>query len=72
VTAATAAVLAYRTIALWVPALFGAVAFVALRRTLRTEADQLAACAPGGKVDVIGLGPTIVEREPAELRAIAS
>jgi uncharacterized protein (TIRG00374 family) len=72
VTAATAAVLAYRTIALWVPALFGALAFVALRRTLRTEADQLAACAPGGKVDVIGLGPTIVEREPAELRAIAS
>jgi uncharacterized membrane protein YbhN (UPF0104 family) len=72
VTAATAAVLAYRTIALWVPALFGAVAFVSLRRTLRTEAHQLAACAPGGEVDVIGLGPTIVERPPAEEWAAAS
>jgi uncharacterized protein (TIRG00374 family) len=70
VTAATAAVLAYRAIALWVPALFGAAAFVALRRTLRNEADQLAACGPGGSVDVIGLGPTIVEPAPAE--AIAS
>jgi uncharacterized membrane protein YbhN (UPF0104 family) len=72
VTAATAAVLAYRTITLWVPALFGAVAFVSLRRTLRTEAHQLAACAPGGEVDVIGLGPTIVERPPAEEWAAAS
>jgi uncharacterized protein (TIRG00374 family) len=70
VTAATAAVLAYRAIALWVPALFGAAAFVALRRTLRNEADQLARCGPGGSVDVIGLGPTIVEPKPAE--AVAS
>jgi uncharacterized membrane protein YbhN (UPF0104 family) len=74
VTAATAAVLAYRAIALWVPALFGAAAFVALRRTLRTEADQLAACGPGGEVDVIGLGPTIVDRPPVEepAHAVAS
>jgi hypothetical protein len=70
VTAATAAVLAYRAIALWVPALFGAAAFVALRRTLRNEADQLARCGPGGSIDVIGLGPTIVEPAPAE--AVAS
>jgi uncharacterized protein (TIRG00374 family) len=71
VTPVTAAVLTYRAIALWVPAVFGATAFVALRRTLRTEADQLAACAPGGEMDVIGLGPTVVERVPAEAPAPA-
>jgi uncharacterized protein (TIRG00374 family) len=73
VTAATAAVLAYRTIALWVPALVGTAAFVGLRRTLRNEADQLAACGPGSEVDVIGLGPTVVERAPSgSVRAVAS
>ena len=46
VTPATAAVLAYRAIALWVPAVVGGAAFVALRRTLRTEPDDLAPCAP--------------------------
>jgi uncharacterized protein (TIRG00374 family) len=47
VTPATAAVLAYRAIALWVPALFGTAAFVALRRTLRDDADpHLAECVP--------------------------
>jgi uncharacterized membrane protein YbhN (UPF0104 family) len=58
VTPATAAVLAYRAIALWVPSVVGAGAFVTLRRTLRTEADQLAACGPGDVVDTIN-GPVV-------------
>src|SRR5204863_2609305 len=37
VNAATAAVLAFRAISLWVPAVVGAVAFVFLRRTLADE-----------------------------------
>ena len=55
-TGATAAVLAYRAIALWVPAVFGGAAFVGLRRTLRGEASEIASCGPGGEVDVIGRG----------------
>jgi len=59
--AATAAVLAYRAIALWVPAMLGAVAFVALRRTLRREADEIALCAPGTEMEVVGLGRVVVQ-----------
>ncbi len=54
--AATAAVLAYRAIALWVPAVFGGVAFVGLRRTLRGEASEIASCGPDAELDVIGRG----------------
>jgi uncharacterized protein (TIRG00374 family) len=39
VNAATAAVLAYRALALWLPAVVGAVAFALLRRTLGRERD---------------------------------
>jgi uncharacterized membrane protein YbhN (UPF0104 family) len=53
---ATGAVLAYRAIALWVPAVVGGLAFIALRRTLRDEADQIAICAPQDEIEVIGLG----------------
>ena len=53
---ATAAVLAYRAIALIVPAVLGAVAFVLLRRSLARESLALSACAPNGEVDVIGRG----------------
>ncbi len=53
---ATAAVLAYRAIALWVPAVLGSIAFVALRRTLRDEAEQIAICAPQTEIEVIGRG----------------
>jgi uncharacterized protein (TIRG00374 family) len=59
-TPATAAVLAYRATALWVPALLGAAAFVALRRTLRHEADQIAVCAPQAEMDVIGRGRVVI------------
>jgi uncharacterized protein (TIRG00374 family) len=46
VNAATAAVLAYRAIALWVPAVFGAIAFAMLRRHLGEE--RLPRGAPAG------------------------
>jgi uncharacterized protein (TIRG00374 family) len=60
ITSTTAAVLAYRAIALWVPALLGAVAFVGLRRTLRNEAHQIAVCAPQTEMEIIGLGRAVV------------
>ncbi|HEX4483227.1 MAG TPA: lysylphosphatidylglycerol synthase transmembrane domain-containing protein [Solirubrobacteraceae bacterium] len=53
---ATGAVLAYRAIALWVPAVLGGIAFVFLRRTLRDEAQEIALCAPQQEIEVIGLG----------------
>ena len=56
VAEATAAVLAYRALALWIPAVMGAGAFVLLRRTLARESSSIASCQPGGEVDVIGRG----------------
>jgi uncharacterized protein (TIRG00374 family) len=53
---ATAAVLAYRAIALWVPSVLGGGAFIALRRTLGKEANEIAICAPQTEMDVIGIG----------------
>ncbi len=41
---ATVAVLAYRALALWLPAALGSVAFVQLRRTLRREEKPAAMC----------------------------
>ncbi|MGA9875795.1 MAG: lysylphosphatidylglycerol synthase transmembrane domain-containing protein [Solirubrobacteraceae bacterium] len=62
---ATAAVLAYRAIALWIPAMLGAIAFVALRRTLREEAEQIAVCAPDTEMEVIGLGRIAIDSPAA-------
>jgi uncharacterized protein (TIRG00374 family) len=59
-TAAAGAVLAYRAIALWVPAIVGAGAFLALRRTLRNEAEQIAVCVPQTEMEVIGLGRVVI------------
>jgi uncharacterized protein (TIRG00374 family) len=56
VTEATAAVLAYRALALWIPAVMGAVAFALLRRTLAQESTRIECCEPGGEVEVIGRG----------------
>jgi uncharacterized protein (TIRG00374 family) len=52
---ASAAVLSYRIIALWIPAVMGLVAFISLRRRVEREKDHLAVCLPGEEVDV-GLG----------------
>jgi uncharacterized membrane protein YbhN (UPF0104 family) len=59
-TSAASAVLAYRAIALWVPAVLGAGAFVALRRTLRDESAKIAVCAPQTEMEVIGLGRVVI------------
>ncbi len=61
ITLATSAVLAYRAIALWVPAVLGAGAFVALRRTLREESSKIAVCAPQTEMEVIGLGRVVID-----------
>jgi uncharacterized protein (TIRG00374 family) len=61
IASATAAVLAYRAIALWVPAMLGAGAFIALRRTLRDEAAEIAICAPQTEMEVIGLGRVVID-----------
>ncbi len=60
---AAGAVLAYRAIALWVPAVVGGGAFIALRRTLRDEAERIAVCAPQTEIDVIGLGRVTIHGE---------
>lgn len=60
ITSAASAVLAYRAIALWVPAILGSAAFVALRRTLRRESAAISICAPQTEMEVIGLGRVII------------
>jgi len=55
-TDAAVAVLAYRGILLAIPALLGLPALASLRRRLRAEAHDIAACAPGQEVEVLGRG----------------
>jgi uncharacterized membrane protein YbhN (UPF0104 family) len=57
---AAVAVLAYRGLLLAIPALLGLPALAVLRRRLRDEAHDIAACAPGEAVEVLGRG--IVQR----------
>jgi len=64
ITAAASAVLAYRAIALWVPAILGSAAFVSLRRTLRRESAEIAVCAPQTEIEVIGLGRVAIGPAP--------
>ena len=61
VGAATAAVLGYRAIALVVPVVLGAVAFLRLRRSLAREAVAVANCGPGELVVVVGVGEAQLE-----------
>jgi uncharacterized membrane protein YbhN (UPF0104 family) len=53
---AAVAVIAYRGLLLSIPAIIGLPALVVLRRRLRDEAHDIAACAPGEAVDVLGRG----------------
>ena len=55
-TDAAVAVIAYRGILLGVPTIIGLPALASLRRRLREEAHEIAACAPGGSVEVLGRG----------------
>ncbi|MGO9319469.1 MAG: lysylphosphatidylglycerol synthase transmembrane domain-containing protein [Solirubrobacteraceae bacterium] len=71
ITSAASAVLAYRAIALWVPALLGAAAFVVLRRTLRDESHKIAVCAPQTEMEVIGLGRVLISSPRSDARDAA-
>jgi len=61
---ATAAVLLYRVIELWIPSAFGIVAFAQLRAMLRREADAIDLCQPGEVVEIIGLGAVVAKQAP--------
>jgi uncharacterized membrane protein YbhN (UPF0104 family) len=62
-TDAAVAVIAYRGLLLAIPALLGLPALAVLRRRLRDEAHDIAACAPGEPVEVLGRG-VVRLREP--------
>jgi hypothetical protein len=62
-TDAAVAVIAYRGLLLAIPALVGLPALTVLRRRLRDEAHDIAACAPGEAVEVLGRG-TVRRSEP--------
>jgi uncharacterized membrane protein YbhN (UPF0104 family) len=53
---AAVAVIAYRGLLLSIPALLGLPALAVLRRRLQGEAHDIAACAPGESVEVLGRG----------------
>jgi uncharacterized membrane protein YbhN (UPF0104 family) len=55
-TDAAVAVIAYRGLLLSIPAIVGLPALAVLRRRLRDEAHDIAACAPGQPVEVLGRG----------------
>jgi uncharacterized membrane protein YbhN (UPF0104 family) len=55
-TDAAVAVIAYRGLVLSIPAVLGLPALAVLRRRLRDEAHDIAACAPGESVEVLGRG----------------
>jgi uncharacterized protein (TIRG00374 family) len=63
---ATAAVLLYRVISLWIPALLGLAAFVQLRALLRHETEAIKLCEPGDTVEIVGLGPATITRSAGE------
>jgi uncharacterized membrane protein YbhN (UPF0104 family) len=64
---AAVAVIAYRGLLLAIPALLGLPALAVLRRRLRDEAHDIAACAPGESVEVLGRG--VVQRPEPVARA---
>jgi uncharacterized membrane protein YbhN (UPF0104 family) len=53
---AAVAVIAYRGLLLSIPAILGLPALEVLRRRLRDEAHDIAACAPGESVEILGRG----------------
>lgn len=59
---ATAAVLLYRVIELWIPAVLGIAAFAQLRRLLKRETEAIEICKPGETVEIVGLGAATVDR----------
>ena len=68
---ATAAVLVYRVIELWVPAVLGIAAFVQLRLLLKRETDAIKLCRPGDTIEIVGLGSATVDRSGVKSTASA-
>jgi uncharacterized protein (TIRG00374 family) len=64
---ATAAVLLYRVIELWIPAVLGLAAFVQLRLLLKRETEAIKLCKPGDTIEIVGLGPATTDRSRATL-----
>ena len=69
---ATAAVLLYRVIELWIPAVLGIAAFVQLRLLLRRETAAIKLCKPGDTIEIVGLGPATIERPEVKSTATAT
>jgi Lysylphosphatidylglycerol synthase TM region len=69
---AAAAVLLYRVIELWIPALLGIAAFVQLRLLLRRETETIKLCKPGDTIEIVGLGPATIDRAEAKSTATAT
>ena len=71
---AAVAVIAYRGLLLAIPAILGLPALAILRRRLRDEAHDIAACAPGEAVEVLGRGTVrlTVPADPAALTVARS
>jgi uncharacterized membrane protein YbhN (UPF0104 family) len=67
-TDAAVAVIAYRGLLLFIPAALGLPALAVLRRRLRAESHDIAACAPGESVEVLGRG--LVQRPEPVVRAL--
>jgi uncharacterized membrane protein YbhN (UPF0104 family) len=59
---ATAGVLLYRVIELWIPAVLGIAAFAQLRLLLRKETEAIKICQPGETIEIVGLGPATIDR----------
>jgi uncharacterized membrane protein YbhN (UPF0104 family) len=59
---ATAAVLLYRVIELWIPSVMGIAAFAQLRRLLKRETEAINICNPGDTIEIVGLGPATIDR----------
>ena len=68
---ATAAVLLYRVIELWIPAVLGIAAFVQLRLLLRRETEAIKLCKPGDTIEIVGLGPATIDRSGVKSTASA-
>jgi uncharacterized membrane protein YbhN (UPF0104 family) len=59
---ATAGVLLYRVIELWIPSVMGIAAFAQLRRLLKRETEAINICNPGDTIEIVGLGPATIDR----------
>ena len=69
---ATAAVLLYRAIELWIPAVLGLAAFAQLRRLLRRETEAIQLCKPGDTIEIVPLGTATIERPGMKSTASAT